>query len=47
MREWEIQDAQWYAAKNCGYAQMGSFTMRSDMTQGILVMRQWMIQDAL
>ena len=22
MREWKIYDAQWYAARNCGYAQM-------------------------
>ena len=22
MRKWKIKDAQWYAARNCGYAQV-------------------------
>ena len=34
---------QWYAARNCGYVRMGRLRMRSDMAQGIVVMRQWMI----
>ena len=28
-------------ASNCGYARMERFRMRSDMAQGIVVMREW------
>ena len=29
--------------RNCGYARMERFRMRSDMAQEIVVMHQWMI----
>ena len=46
MRKWEIQDAQWYAQGIVVMREQKHFCMRSDMAQGTVVMRQWMIQDA-
>ena len=46
MRKWEMQDAQWYALGIVVMRERKYFRMRSDMAQGIMVMRQWMIQDA-
>ena len=44
MRKWKISNAQWYAARDCGYARIGIFRLRSGrhgMPQGIVVMREW------
>ena len=46
MRKWEIQDAQWCARGIVVMHERKHFMMRSDMVQGTVVMRQWMIQDA-
>ena len=46
MRNWEIQDAQGYAQGIVVMRERKQFRMRSDMAQGTVVMRQWMIQDA-
>ena len=46
MRKWEIQDAQWYAQGTVVMRERKHFRMRSDMAQGTVVMRQWMIYDA-
>ena len=43
MRKSEIWDAQWYARRIVVMRERKYFRMRSDMAQGIVVMRQWMI----
>ena len=43
MRKWEIYDAQWYAQGIVVLPERKHFRMRSDMVQGTVVMRQWMI----
>ena len=43
MREWKIYDALWYAQGIVVMRERKDFRMRSDMAQGIMVMRQWMI----
>ena len=43
MRKWEIWDAQWYAQGIVVMRERKQFRMRSDMAQGTVVMRQWMI----
>ena len=45
MRKWEIQDAQCYAQGIVVMRERKHFRMRTDMAQGTVVMRQWMIQD--
>ena len=43
MRKWEIWDAQWYSQGIVVMRERKHFRMRSDMVQGAVVMRQWMI----
>ena len=43
MRKWEIPGAQWYAQGIVVMRERKQFRMRGDVTQGTVVMRQWMI----